>query len=1034
MSLSSISLKRPVLATVMSIVILIFGGIGYNRLGIRDYPAIDPPVISVQTSYTGADPDVIESQITIPLERAINGVQGIRDISSSSAQGSSNISVEFNLGTDMETAANDVRDKVSQGVKLLPQDIDAPPVVTKLDANSESILALTISSDSKNSMQLTDYAENVVENVLQTIPGVSTIQVWGEKKYCMRIWMNPKKLAAYGLTPIDVQNALAAKNVYLPAGSVEGNTTQLTVNTQGNLVTEEDFNNLIIKSNGTQTVRVKDIGYAQLGPENLETILKESGKPMVGLGIVAQPGANYIDIANEFYKRLDQIKKNLPKEYKLNIALDETKNIKNSITEVEETLALAFILVILIIYLFFRDTLIALRPLIDIPVSLIGAFFIMYVAGLSINILTLLGIVLATGLVVDDGIVVTENIYKKIEAGMPPMEAAMKGCEEIFFAVVSTSITLAIVFLPIIFLEGFTGKLFREFALVVSGAVLISAFVSLSLTPVLNVKLVRKNHRRSKFYERTEPFFTAMNEWYSNMLRKFMTRRSVAFVIIGACVGLIIVLWIALPKELAPMEDKSLLRIITTGPEGASYNYTDTYLDSVTDLIKTTIPERQMCLTVTAPPFTGSGALNTGFSRIVLVDPDKRKRSQNQIAMELTKDLKKFPSARSIVVQEQTIAVGSGKFNQPIQYVIEAPTLNDLRAVVPDFLQAVENDPVFVSPDINLKFNHPQLDVSVDRNKASALGISVRDIAQTMQAALSGERFDYFYLGGNQYKVIGQFENSDRAKPLDIKAMYVRSDNGNLVQMDNLLDIRDTASPAQLYHYNRFESATISASTAPGKTIGDGIDELNKLAKEINPKTHKAYLPSNISTELSGASRDFVESSSDIVFALILALVLIYLILAAQFESFIDPFIIMLTVPLAGAGALLCLWYFNQTLNIFSEIGIITLIGLVTKNSILIVEFANQLQEKHGLPLREAAIEAAISRFRPILMTTLAMALGALPIALALGAGASSRKSLGIVIVGGLMFALVLTLFVIPAVYTFLARPYKKELTSGNEK
>jgi multidrug efflux pump len=1027
MSLSSTSLKRPVMATVISIVIVLFGCIGYNRLGIRDYPAIDPPVITVQTNYTGADPQVIESQITIPLERAINGVQGIRDISSTSAAGLSNISVEFDLGADMETAANDVRDKVAQGTKLLPQDIDAPPVVTKQDANSDAIVALLVKSQTKNSMELTDYAENVLENVLQTIPGVSSIQVWGEKKYAMRIWMDPGKLASYGLTPIDIQTALAAKNVYLPAGSVEGNTTQLTVNTRGNLVTEADFNNLIVKSTSTQTVRVRDIGYAELGPENLETIMKESGTPMVGLGLIPQPGANNVDISREFYKRLEQIKKSIPKEYTVDVALDTTVNIQNSITEVEETLAIAFILVILIIYLFFRDLVIAFRPLIDIPVSLIGAFFIMYVGGLSINILTLLGIVLATGLVVDDGIVVTENIYKKIEGGMPPMEAAIKGCEEIFFAVVSTSITLAIVFLPIIFLSGFTGKLFREFAIVVAGAVLISAFVSLSLTPVLNVKLARKDHRKSKFYEKSEPFFEGMNTWYSNLLHTFMKRRWVSLVIIAFCVVIIFLIGASLPRELAPLEDKSLLRVSVTAPEGASYGYTDIYMDSIANLAAATIPERKICLTITAPSFTGSGALNTGYARLVLKQPDERKRSQNDIATKLQGQLSRFPSARSIVLQEQTIAVGSGKFNQPLQYVIEAPTLDILRDVVPDFLQAITKDPIFKSPDINLKFNHPQLDVSIDRNKASALNVSVRNVAQTMQASLSGERFDYFYLGGNQYKIIGQFENPDRAKPLDIQASYVRSDNGNLIQLDNLLALRDTAFPAQLYHYNRFESVTISATPAQGKTIGDGINELNKLAHSINPRTNQPYLPGSVTTELTGASRDFVESSGDIVFAFILALVLIYLILAAQFESFIDPFIIMLTVPLAMAGALISLWYFNQTLNIFSEIGIITLIGLVTKNSILIVEFANQLQEKHGTPLREAVMEAAVSRFRPILMTTLAMALGALPIALALGAGATSRKSVGIVIVGGLMFALVLTLFVIPAFYTYLARPIKKQ-------
>ncbi len=1017
MSLSSVSLKRPVFAGVMSIILVLFGIIGYNRLSVRDYPSIDPPVISVQTSYTGADPDVIESQITMPLEKAINGVQGIRDIVSTSAQGSSSIQVEFNLGYDMETAANDVRDKVAQGLKQLPLNIDAPPTVTKLDANSDAILTLTVKSTTKNPLQVTDYAENVIESVLQTIPGVSTIQVWGEKLYAMRIWMDPAKLAAFKLTPIDIQNALIAKNVYLPSGTVEGTTTQLTVNTHGNLVTEEDFNNLIIRSSGTDNIRIRDIGRAELGALNPETILKESGTPMVGLALVAQPGANYIDISKEFYKRLAQLQKSIDKNYELNVALDTTTYIKDSITEVEETLAIAFILVIIIIYLFFRDFLIAFRPLVDIPVSIIAAFFVMYITGLSINIISMLGIVLATGLVVDDGIVVTENIYKKIEAGMSPMAAALEGCNEIFLVVISTSITLAIVFLPIIFLQGMTGQLFREFAIVVAGSVLISAFVSLTLTPVLSVKLVSKGGK-SRFYKKTEPFFVALNNGYSRMLKAFMRKRWIAFYIVGICLTLIVVIGKSLHSELAPLEDKSLLRCQVLAPEGSSYDYTDSYMDSIYRFVQDSVPEKNILLTITAPG-SGTGALNTGMARMVLDAPDERKRSQNDIAGFLTKRLTKFPAARVFVVQEQTIAIGSGKTALPIQFVLEALTLPDLKIALPKFLAAVKQDSIFVQVDANLKFNHPQVDITIDREKAGALNVSPANIAQTLQLAMSGERFQYFYLHSNQYQVIGEIQNEKRAKPGDIQSIYIRSDSGkgNLVELDNLIHIRDTANPAQLFHYNRMESATISANLAPGKTIGDGVNEMNRLAKNL--------LPPNISTDLYGASRDYMDSSGDIVFAFLLALLLIYLVLSAQFESFIDPLIIMLTVPLAMAGALLSLWIFGQTLNIFSEIGIITLIGLVTKNSILIVEFANQLQER-GMSLNEAIVEAAIERLRPILMTTLAMALGALPIAIAIGAGATSRKSLGTVIVGGLMFALVLTLFVIPAIYTYMARPIKK--------
>ncbi|MES2140769.1 MAG: efflux RND transporter permease subunit [Bacteroidota bacterium] len=1019
MNISSISINRPVLAIVMSVIIVLFGAIGYNYLGVREYPSIDPPIITVKTNYAGANADVIESQITEPLEKVLNGIEGVRSISSSSNQGSSTITVEFNLDANIEAAANDVRDKVSQAVRQLPQDIDGLPTVTKSDANSDAILSLTLQSNTKSHLELSAFAENVIAERLQTISGVSTVQIWGQKKYAMRLWMNPDKLAAYGLTPLDVKQALDKENVELPSGKVAGNTTELTVKTIGKLTDEEGFNNMIIRSDGEKVIRFKDIGTAVLGPENEETILRQSGVPMIGLGVVPQPGANYIAIADEFYKRIEQIKKDLPKDFQLGVALDNTKFVKRSILEVKETLIIAIVLVILIIYLFFRDWLVAFRPLIDIPVSLIGAFFIMYMMDYSINVLTLLAIVLATGLVVDDGIVVTENIYKKIEDGMDPVEAAHKGSKEIFFAVISTSITLAAVFMPVIFLEGFVGRLFREFGVVIAGAVLISAFVSLTLTPMLNAYMVRKVHKKSRFYERTEPYFVKMVNGYDNALARFMKKRWLAFVIIISSIGLIFVIGSSLQSELAPLEDRSWFRVSITAPEGASYEYTDAYVLKFTDFINDSIPEKRICLTVTAPGFTGSGSVNSGFVRLALTEPNERKRSQQQIADYITKSTKAFPEAKTFVIQEQTISSGGARGGLPVQFVIQAPSFEKLKAKLPLFLEEANKSKIFQNVDVNLKFNKPELNITIDREKAAGIGVSVSDIAQTLQLALSGQRFSYFNMEGKQYQVIGQFERAKRNEPLDLKSMYTKNNKGEMIQLDNVVTIEEQSSPPQLYHYNRYQSATVSAGLAPGKTIGDGIKEMEIISDKI--------LDDSFSTALTGPSRDFSESASNVMFAFVLALLIIYLVLAAQFESFIDPFIIMLTVPLALCGALLSLWYFNQTLNIFSQIGIIMLIGLVTKNGILIVEFANQLKEQ-GRTVREAIQEASAARLRPILMTSIATALGAMPIALSLGAGSISRMAMGIVIVGGILFSLVLTLFVIPAIYSYFSKERKHEV------
>ena len=1018
MNISSISINRPVLAIVMSIIIVLFGGIGYTFLGVREYPSIDPPVITVRTNYTGANADVIESQITEPLEKAINGISGIRTISSASNLGSSSITVEFNLDANLEAAANDVRDKVSQAIRNLPQDIDGLPTVTKSDANSDAILSLTLQSDSRSQLEVSDFAENVIAERLQTIPGVSNVQIWGQKKYAMRIWIDPAKLASYRLTPLDIKQTLDKENVELPAGKIEGNQTELIVKTIGKLTTVEEFNNLILANSGDRVVRLRDVGYAELGPEAEQTILKNNGIPMIGCAVVPQPGSNYIEIADEFYKRIEQIRKDLPNDYKLGIALDNTKFVRRSISEVKETLLIAILLVILIIYLFFRDWVIAFRPLIDIPVSLIGAFFIMYIMGYSVNVLTLLAIVLATGLVVDDGIVVTENIFKKVEAGMDSFQAAHEGTKEIFFAVVSTSVTLAAVFMPVIFLEGFVGRLFREFGFVLAGAVLISAFVSLTLTPMLNARLLRKSSKHSRFYEMTEPFFIRMMNGYRNSLQNFMKRRWMGWVILGGTLIVIAGVGSLLKSELSPLEDRSWFRLIATAPEGSSYEYMDNYMDQVAALVVDSVPEKRIVLTVTAPGFAGSGAVNTGFGRILLTEPDERNRTQQQIVDRVSAGLKNLPDARTFVIQEQTISAGGGpRGTLPVQFVLQAPNFEKLKEVLPKFMQEVNTSTVFQGTDVNLKFNRPELQITIDREKANNLNLSVQDVAHTLQLSFSGQRFSYFTMNGKQYQVIGQFDRANRDEPIDLQSIYVRNKNNDLIQLDNVVKVVEESSPPQLYHYNRYKSATVSAGLAPGKTIGDGIEEMERISKKV--------LDESFTTALTGSSRDFSESSSNILFAFFLALILIYLVLAAQFESFIDPFIIMLTVPLALAGAVFSLWYFNQTLNIFSQIGMIMLIGLVTKNGILIVEFANQLKAQ-GKSKMEAIREASALRLRPILMTSLATMLGALPVALALGAGAKSRMSMGIVVIGGLLFSLVLTLYVIPAMYSYLSRDKKK--------
>jgi HAE1 family hydrophobic/amphiphilic exporter-1/multidrug efflux pump len=999
----------------MNLALVLFGIIGYTYLGVREFPSIDPAQISVRTNYAGANADIIESQITEPLEKAINSIDGIRNITSSSVQGSSNISIEFNLDKNLEEAANDVRDKVSRAIRSLPDDLDAPPVVSKADADSDAIITMTVQSDTKNVIELTDYAENVIAQRLQTIPGVSSVQIWGQRKYAMRLWIDPIRLASYGLIISDVRTALNNQNIELPSGKLTGANTELSVKTIGNLSKVEEFNDIIIRADGDKVIRLSDVGKAALEAENLETKLSDSGQPMVGMAIIPQPGTNYLEIADAFYKEYDRIESDLPKDFKLNVAIDNTVFVKRAVIEVAETLLISIILVVLIIYLFFRNWAIAFRPLIDIPVSLIATFFVMWLFGFSINVLTLLAIVLATGLVVDDGIVVTENIFKKVEEGMSPIEAAIKGSNEIFFAVISISITLAAVFLPVIFLEGFVGRLFREFGVVIGAAVLISAFVSLTLTPMLNAYLMKKGiQKRSKFYDMTEPYFIKMNTSYAASLKSFMERKWISFPILAGCVGLIFLFYSLLKKETAPYDDRSYISMNVSAPEGVSYDYMDRFMTEMTELINDSIPEKKVSLIITSPGW-GSASVNSGFARIRLVEPGDREKSQHEIVEELGSWTKQYSEAKVSVSETPTISVGRrGGF--PIQYIIQAQNFEKLREKIPLFMDEAAKNPAFDVTDVNLKFNKPEVYVTIDRDKAQNLGISVIDVAETLQLSLSGQRFGYFMMNGKQYQVIGQFDKKDRDTPMDLTAIFVKNKEGNLIQLDNVVTIEEQSSPPQLYHNNRYMSATVSASLAPGKSMNDGIDAMESIKATV--------LDDTFTTDLGGESRDFVESSSNTAFAFGLALLLIFLILAAQFESFIDPFIIILTVPMAIAGALFSLWLFDQSWNIFSQIGTIMLIGLVTKNGILIVEFANQLREQ-GKSKYDAILEASESRLRPILMTSLTIALGALPIALSLGAASISRIGMGVVIVGGTLFSLVLTLFVIPAIYLMWSRDKK---------
>lgn len=1001
MNISELSIRRPVLATVMTIIIVIFGVIGYSYLGVREYPSVDNPIISVSCSYPGANADVIENQITEPLEQNINGIPGIRSLSSVSSQGSSRITVEFELSVDLETAANDVRDKVSRAQRFLPRDCD-PPTVSKADADAMPILMVAVQSDERSLLEISEIADLTIKEQLQTINNVSAVQIWGEKRYSMRIWLDPAKMAGYGITPVDVKSAMDRENVELPSGSIEGNTTELTIRTMGLMHTAKEFNDLVVRESDSRIIRLSDIGRAELGPQDTRSYMKMNGVPMVGVVVVPQPGANHIDIADAVYERVEQMRKDLPEDVKLSYGFDNTKFIRASIDEVKQTVYEAFILVVIIIFLFLRNFRVTLIPCIVIPVSLIGTFFLMYLAGFSINVLSMLAVVLSVGLVVDDAIVMTENIYIRIERGMSPFEAGIEGAKEIFFAVLSTSITLLAVFFPIVFMEGMTGKLFIEFSLVISGAVIISTFCALTVTPMLASKILVRQEKKSWFYNKTEPFFLWLNDFYSNTLSAFLKVRWLAIPIVAIMMGVIVWLWTSIPSELAPLEDRSQITINTSGSEGATYEYLRDYTEGINDLVDSLMPERQY---VTARVSSGRGNI-----QIALNDIKERDRTQMEIAEELSQAVKTHTKARAFVQQQTTF--GSRRGGMPVQYVLQAMTIDRLQEVLPKFMEKVYESPVFQMADVNLKFSKPEARININRDKANLLGVSTRDIAQTLQYGLSGQRMGYFYMNGKQYEILAEINRQQRNKPADLKSIYLRSGTGEMIQMDNLVNVNEEVAPPQLYHYNRFLSATVSAGLAKGKTIGDGLEEMDRIAAEV--------LPDDFRTALTGDSKEFRESSSSLMFAFMLAILLIYLILAAQFESFKDPLVIMLTVPLAIAGALIFMSTTGQTMNIFSQIGIIMLIGLVAKNGILIVEFANQKQEA-GMNLMQAIEEASLQRMRPILMTSVSTILGLLPLTYATGEGANGRIAMGIAVVGGMLVSTILTLYIVPAIYSYVS-------------
>jgi len=1009
MVFSDISIRRPVLATVVSLMIVLVGYLSFDRLPVREYPDIDAPVVSVRTVYDGASAEVVESQVTRPLEDSLAGLESVDTMKSVSREEVSEITIRFLLERDEDSAAADVRDRVSRIRGRLPDDVDEP-VIAKVEADAIPIIWIAFTSDRHSVLELTDYADRYIQDQLQTIPGVARVNIGGERYYAMRLWLEVGKLAAHGVTVQDVEQALRSRNVEIPGGRIESTQREFTVLAETDLRTAEQFNDLIIREVNGRLIRLRDVGRAELGAQEERKFVRVNGKTAVGLGIIKQSKANTLAVAKEAYAELDRIRAALPEGMKIDNSFDSSIFIDESIREVFITLLQALALVTLVTFLFLRTVRATLIPFVTIPVSLVGSFIFIYALDFSVNVLTLLGLVLAIGLVVDDAIVMLENVHRRVEQGMAPMQAALSGSREIGFAIVAMTLTLATVFAPLAFMGGTTGKLFTEFAMAVSGAVLISGFVALTLTPMMCSRLLRHEPRHGRVYTLIGDFLEGLTTFYGRLLQRTLRLRWLVLALWVVVFGASYQLFVTLKAELSPLEDRGFVMAIVNTPEGASAEFTDRYARILEGILRQ-IPEVAIFFTVVAPGMESPTPVNNALAFVTLKLWSERERSQQEIAAELMPKLFALPGGLAFPINPPSL--GQGFRNQPVQFVIQGPSYPEIGKYVAKIMEKARGYPGLANLDTDLKMDKPQLRVDVDRNRAADLGVEIEEVGRALETLLGGRQVTRFKREGEQYDVIVQLAGRERSTPGDVSSIYVRGSGDQLVPLSNLVTVHESTAPKQLNHFNRLRSATVTANVGAGASLGDALDFLERTAHEELPPAAK--------TALDGESKEFRESSTSLLLTFFFAVVFIYLVLAAQFESFIDPFIILLTVPLAVAGALLALHLAGGTLNVYSQIGLVMLIGLITKNGILIVDFANQLQ-RAGKPKYEAVVAAAGLRLRPILMTTCAMILGALPLALATGAGAESREQIGWVIVGGLAFGTLLTLFVIPAAYTLLSR------------
>jgi multidrug efflux pump len=1008
MFLPELAIKRPVLATVMSLLIILVGVISFLRLTVREYPKIDTPVVSVRTVYQGASAQVIESQVTQVLEDSISGIEGVRTLKSVSREETSQITVEFLSDRDPDAAANDVRDRVSRVRGRLPEEVDEP-IIAKVEADAQAIMWLRLNSDKHGALEISDYADRYIADRLKTLPGVASVIIGGERRYAMRIWLDRERLAGYGLTPQDVEDALRRQNVEVPSGRIESRQREFTVLSETDLRTPEQFNRLIVREVNGYPVRLSDIGRAELGAQDERNIVRVNGNPAVGMGIVKQSTANTLAVAQAVKNELPKIAAALPPGMDVGIAFDTSVFIEKSIQSVYTVMAEALLLVVLVIYFFLRSVRATLIPFVTIPVSLIGALFLIWLMGFSINVLTLLGIVLAIGLVVDDAIVVLENIHRHIEEGTPPLRAAFQGSREIGFAVVAMTVTLAAVFAPLAFSTGNTGRLFMEFALTVAAAVVVSGFVALTLTPMMCSKLLRRQASHHPIYNALERFFQGVSSGYRRALAGCLRHRALViatFALVAVGGG---VLFTLLKSELSPLEDRGFFIGVMVAPEGATVDYTDSYARSW-EKIYSEVPEITSYFVVVAPGLDRPSPVNFALSFVRFKDWDERTRKSQEITASLApKMFQTMPGVLAFPVNPPSL--GQSFRNPPVQFVVQGNSYEDLDRRVDALVTKARAFPGLVNVDSDLKLNKPQLSIDINREKAANLGIQVEAIGRTLETLLGGRQVTRFKREGKQYDVIVKLEDKDRRQPTDLTSIYVRGANGRITQLSNLVMVRETVAAKELNHFNRLRAAIVSANVAPGYTLSEALDFMESTAAEV--------LTPEYQTSLDGQSREFRESGQQLYFVFVLALAFIYLVLAAQFESFRSPLVIMLTVPLAVTGALLAMNLKGITLNVYSQIGLVMLIGLITKNGILIVEFTNQLRDR-GMEKVQAVIQASTLRLRPILMTSAATVLGSVPLAVAAGAGAESRSAIGWVIIGGMTVGTLFTLFVIPAAYTYI--------------